>query len=68
MPTNTPYFDAYEKTRQEQQLYKIKLSVRDALQEALYNANIEITHADLEITLYGTKIREKVKVFETYYD
>lgn len=68
MPTNTPYFDAYEKTRQEQQLYKIKLSVRDALKEALYNANIEITHADLEITLYGTKIREKVKVFETYYD
>ena len=68
MSTNTPYFDAYEKTRQEQQLYKIKLSVRDALQEALYNANIEITHADLEITLYGTKIREKVKVFETYYD
>jgi len=68
MPTNTPYFDAYEKIRQEQQLYKIKLSVRDALQEALYNANIEITHADLEITLYGTKIREKVKVFETYYD
>jgi hypothetical protein len=44
------------------------LSVRDALKEALYNANIEITHADLEITLYGTKIREKVKVFETYYD
>ena len=68
MPTNTPYFDAYEKTRQEQQLYKIKLSVRTALQEALYNANIEITHSDLEITLYGTKIREKVKVFETYYD
>ena len=68
MPTNTPYFDAYEKTRQEQELYKIKLSVRAALQEALHNANIEITHADIEIALYGTKIREKVKVFDTYYD
>jgi hypothetical protein len=68
MPTNTPYFDAYEKTRQEQELYKIKLNVRSALQKALYNANIQITHADIEIALYGTKIREKVKVFDTYYD
>jgi L-lactate utilization protein LutC len=68
MHIHTPYFDAYEKTRQEQELYKIKLSVRTALQEALHNANIEITHADIEIALYGTKIREKVKVFDTYYD
>jgi L-lactate utilization protein LutC len=68
MPTNTPYFDSYEKTRQEQELYKIKLSVREALREALHNANIQITHADIEISLYGTKIREKVKVFDTYYD
>ena len=68
MPTDTPYFDAYEKTRQEKELYQIKLSVRDALQESLHNANVKVTHADIEITLYGTKIREKVKVFDTYYD
>ncbi len=68
MPSNTPYFDAYEKTRQERKLYEIKLSVRDALQKALHNANIQITHADIEIALYGTKTREKVKVFDTYYD
>jgi hypothetical protein len=68
MPTNTPYFDAYEKTRQERELYEIKLSVRSALQEALRNANVKVTHADIEIVLYGTKIREKVKVFDTYYD
>jgi hypothetical protein len=68
MSINTPYFDAYEKIRQEQELYKIKMSVRDTLQKALYDANIEVTHADIEITLYGTKIREKVKIFDTYYD
>ena len=68
MPSNTPYFDAYEKIRQERELYEIKLSVRDALQKALHNANVKVTHADIEITLYGTKIREKVKVFDTYYD
>ena len=68
MPTDTPYFDAYEKTRQEQELYKIKLSVRSALQEALIDANIKVTHADIDIVLYGTKIRDKVKVFDTYYD
>ena len=68
MSTDTPYFDAYEKTRQEQELYKIKLSVRSALQKALIDANIKVTHADIDIVLYGTKIRDKVKVFDTYYD
>ena len=68
MLTNTPYFDAYEKTRQERELYDIKLKVRAALQKALIDANIKVTHADIEIVLHGTKIREKVKVFDTYYD
>jgi hypothetical protein len=68
MPTDTPYFDAYEKTRQERELYDIKLRVRAALQKALIDANIKVTHADIEIVLHGTKIREKVKVFDTYYD
>ena len=68
MPTDTPYFDAYEKTRQERELYDIKLRVRAALQKALIDANIKVTHADIESVLHGTKIREKVKVFDTYYD
>jgi hypothetical protein len=68
MPTDTPYFDAYEKTRQERELYEIKLSVRAALKKALIDANIKVTHADIEIVLHGTKIRDKVKVFDTYYD
>ena len=68
MPTDTPYFDAYEKTRQERELYEIKLRVREALQKALIDANIKVTHADIEIVLHGTKIRDKVKVFDTYYD
>ncbi len=68
MPSDTPYFDAYEKIRQEGELPKIKLSVKNALQEALFNSNIQVTHADIAIVLYGSKIREKVKVFETYYD
>lgn len=68
MPSNTPYFDAYEKTRQEGELFKIKSDVKCALQKSLFDSNIQITHADIEIVLYGSKIREKVKIFETYYD